>query len=171
MAGAAARAAEELPASAPGGAPPASAWRRLMCIVYEAIILFGVTFFFGYAFSALTQFRGDAGALRWAFQVFMFAVLAVYFTWSWSAGRRTLPMKTLGVRLVARDGRAPTAARALARYAIAVAMLSLALAGARYVHGALALLALLPAGWSLFDRDRRALYDVVAGTRLVVGRD
>jgi len=26
---------------------------------------------------------------------------------------------------------------------------------------------LLPFGWTLFDRDRRALYDVIAGTRLV----
>jgi len=166
MSRSAARAAES-PARTPVGAPPASPWRRLMCIVYEGIVLFGVTFFFGYAFSALTQFKGDAGALRWAFQVFMAAVLGVYFAWSWSAGRRTLPMKTLGVRLVARDGRAPGPARALARYAIALAMLSLALAAARYLHGAFAVLVLLPAGWSVLDRDRRALYDVVAGTRLV----
>lgn len=166
MSRSAARAAES-PARTPVGAPPASPWRRLMCIVYEGIVLFGVTFFFGYAFSALTQFKGDAGALRWAFQVFMAAVLGVYFAWSWSAGRRTLPMKTLGVRLVTRDGRAPGPARALARYAIALAMLSLALAAARYLHGAFAVFVLVPPGWALLDRERRGLYDVVAGTRLV----
>lgn len=169
MAGTSARAAEGSAARAAGAATPASPWRRLMCIVYEGIVLFGVTFFFGYAFSALTQFKGAPGGLRWAFQVFMFAVLAAYFTWSWSAGRRTLPMKTLGVRLQDRDGRALTLARALTRCVAVVAMLSLALAAARYVHAAFALLVALPAGWALIDRERRALYDVVAGTRLVVG--
>ncbi|MDO4682212.1 MAG: RDD family protein [Lautropia sp.] len=79
---------------------PASTWRRLMCVVYEAIILFGVIFFFGYAFSALTQFTGAEGWLRTAFQAFMFLVLGAYFSWFWSNGRWSLPMKTIGVKLV-----------------------------------------------------------------------
>lgn len=71
-----------------------------MCVVYEAIILFGVIFFFGYAFSALTQFTGAEGWLRTAFQAFMFLVLGAYFSWFWSQGRWSLPMKTIGVKLV-----------------------------------------------------------------------
>jgi uncharacterized RDD family membrane protein YckC len=38
--------------------------------------------------------------------------------------------------------------------------------------GAVFLLLLpIPFAWALFDRDRRALYDVLAGTRLVVDDD
>ena len=150
--------------------PPAGPWRRLMCIVYEGIILFGVVFFFGYAFSALTQFRGAPGPLRWAFQVFMGTVLAVYFTWFWSGGRRTLPMKTMGVRLVKADGSPVGTARALARYFVATSLWAAGIAAARYLHPALALTLLLPLAWTLIDRDRRALYDVACGTRLVLDR-
>ena len=48
---------------------PASAWRRLMGVFYEGMLLFGVLWFFGYAFSALTQFRGTEVAARGVFQV------------------------------------------------------------------------------------------------------
>jgi uncharacterized RDD family membrane protein YckC len=153
--------------AAPVAPQPADPWRRLMCIAYEGVILFGVVFFFGYGFSALTQFKGAPGTLRWAFQAFMFCVLAVYFTWFWSEGRRTLPMKTMGVRLVGPGDAAPGRARAFARFTVAGGMLALAIGAAYVVHPALALLALVPFSWALFDRQRRALYDLVCGTRLV----
>ena len=146
----------------------ATAWRRLMCIAYECVILFGVTFFFGYAFSTLTQFKGQPGALRWVFQGFMLVVLAVYFTWFWSQGRRTLPMKTMSVRLCDSTGRPLTPARAFARFCAGAAMLCAALAGAQLLNSALILLAAAPAAWALFDPQRRALYDLAAGTRLVL---
>lgn len=141
---------------------------RLVCMVYECVLLFGVLFLFGYAFSALTQFKGAAGLLRSAFQIYIGAVLALYFVWFWSDGRRTLPMKTLQLRLVDGHGLPLHWARASARFA-AIALCALAaLWMADAVHpGALSsvLLALAPA---VFDRDRRALYDLAAGTRLVI---
>lgn len=145
----------------------AGAWRRLMCIAYEGVLLFGVLFFFGYAFSALTQFKGAPGGLRWAFQGFIVLVLAAYFTWFWSEGRRTLPMKTMGVRLVARTGGPVSVARAMCRFAVAGAMLVATVAAATYLHPGWGILLLVPAGWSLLDPERRALYDIVCGTRLV----
>ncbi len=138
-----------------------------MCIAYEGVLLFGVLFFFGYAFSALTQFRGAPGPLRWAFQAFIVLVLAAYFTWFWSEGRRTLPMKTMGVRLVTRSGGPVSVARALCRFVVAGAMLIAAVAAGTYLHPGLTILLLVPAGWSLVDPERRALYDIVCGTRLV----
>lgn len=151
-------------------AVPAGPWRRLMCIGYEGVLLFGVLFFFGYAFSALTQFRGAPGALRWAFQGFIALVLAVYFVWSWSGARRTLPMKTMSVRLVDAQGAPLTVPRALARFVAAAAMMVATVAAGAYVHPGLALLLVLPAAWSLVDPQRRALYDIVSGTRLVCDR-
>ena len=50
-------------------APAANPWRRLMGVVYESVILFGVIWFADYAFSALTQFRGELVYHRSAFRV------------------------------------------------------------------------------------------------------
>jgi uncharacterized RDD family membrane protein YckC len=153
--------------SAGGQLPSASPWRRLMGIFYEGIILFGVVWFADYAFSALTQFRAEPGPLRTAFQLFTLAVLAVYFTGFWSNGRRSLPMKTLSMQLRTESGKPPSAGRALARFAAATAMWLAALAAGYYLSAWLYLLVLLPYVWVLIDRDRRALYDLACGTRLV----
>jgi uncharacterized RDD family membrane protein YckC len=147
-------------------APAADPWRRLMGVAYESIILFGVVWFADYAFSALTQFRGHPGALRTAFQLFTLAVLGLYFVYFWSDGRRSLPMKTLALQLQGPDGAAVTCARASMRFAAATLLAIGATAAGYYLHGALYLLLLAPFAWSLVDRDRRALYDVLAGTRL-----
>lgn len=146
--------------------PPADPWRRLMGFSYEAIILFGVIWFADYAFSALTQFRGEPGALRTAFQWFTLGVLAVYFTGFWSDGRRSLPMKTMSLQLQTRAGGPVSKARAFARFALASALAIGAVAAGRYLHGSLYLLLFAPYVWTLFDADRRALHDVIAGTRL-----
>lgn len=142
-------------------------WRRLMGIVYECMILFGVLWLANYIFSSLTSFRDDSDLLRSISQVFLALVMGVYFGWQWSAGRRTLPMKTLDLQIVDQHGRYLTPTRALIRYLAALAMLVAALAVTRF-HAAGALLMLLPASWSLLDPQRRALYDLVAGTRLVM---
>jgi len=147
-------------------APAADPWRRLMGIAYEAIILFGVVWFADYAFSALTQFRGHPGALRTAFQLFTLGVLAAYFVYFWSDGRRSLPMKTLALQLQARDGRPVSPARAFGRFAAAAGLVIGALAAGYYLHAGLYALLLAPFAWTLADRDRRALYDLIAGTRL-----
>lgn len=155
------------PGAGPSTGLPASPWRRLMCTAYESVLLFGVVWFFGYAFSALAQFKGEPGAARSAFQVYMVLLLGGYFTLFWSAGRRTLPMKTMAVRLVTREGGPVSVPRAAWRYAVAVALLAAPLAAARQLHAATALLVLLPFAWVLVDRQRRTLWDVAAGTRLV----
>jgi uncharacterized RDD family membrane protein YckC len=151
----------------PTDAPRADPWRRVMCVAYEGVILFAVVFFFAYGFSALTRFTGQPGALRYAFQVFMFAVLGLYFVWFWSHGRRTLPMKTMGVTLVDGDGRPAGTRRSFVRYLVASAGWAIPLALASHVHGAALLLVVIPFAWTLFDRRRRALYDIASGTRLV----
>ncbi|HEY0879439.1 MAG TPA: RDD family protein [Zeimonas sp.] len=149
-----------------GLAPAADPWRRFMGFAYEAVILFGVVWFADYAFSALTQFRGEPGALRTAFQWFTLAVLAAYFTGFWSEGRRSLPMKTMSLQLQTRNGGELSLARAFARFAAAAALAVAALAAGRFVHPALYALLLVPYAWTLVDHDRRALHDVIAGTRL-----
>ncbi len=147
---------------------PASPWRRLMGIAYECIVLFGVLWFFDYAFSALTQFKGQPGSLRTAFQLFTWAVLGAYFIGFWSGGRRTLPMKTLDLALVTDAGAPPAWPRAAIRFIAASVGPLAGLAAAKHLHPLLGLIGVAPFLWPLADRHRRALYDIVAGTRLVV---
>ncbi len=145
----------------------ASVWRRIMCIAYEGVILFGVTFFFAYGFSALTQFKAAPGPLRDIFQLFMVLVYAAYFGYFWSNGRRSLPMKTLQIRLTRQDGGALGPGRALWRYFLAGTMYALCFAGMKLA--AIALLGLLvPVAYAFFNKDRSALYDLLAGTKLIV---
>lgn len=146
---------------------PATPWRRMMAITYESIILFGVIWFADYAFSAVTQFRGELGPLRTAFQVFTTLVLAAYFTFFWSHGRHSLPMKTIAVRVLSLDDQPLSAIHALIRFAAALAMPIAILAAGKFVSGWFFLALPLPLVWCLIDRDHQSLYDRVARTRLV----
>lgn len=148
--------------------PAASPWARTMSALYESIILFGVLFFFGYAFSALARFHGEIGQQRSAFQIYLFVVLGAYFVGFWSQGRRTLPMKTIGLELRTRAGdRQVPLVRALLRYLVASALFW-GLAALAWKHTPLALILwALPYAWCVVDRDRQTLYDRLAGTRLV----
>jgi uncharacterized RDD family membrane protein YckC len=147
--------------------PAASPWRRMMGITYESIILFGVIWFADYAFSALTQFRGEPGLLRHAFQAFTVTVLGAYFGYFWSGGRVSLPMKTLSLAVQTSAGQAPSALRALLRFALALVLPVAAIGAGHLVSGWLYLL--VPASWlwCLVDRDRQSLHDRLSGTRLV----
>lgn len=148
-------------------APAAGPWRRFMGCAYETIILFGVVWFADYAFSALTHFQGHPGALRTAFQWFTLAILAIYFTGFWSEGRRSLPMKTMSLQLQTRAGGPVPVAQAFARFSVISALAVAAMAAGHYLHPVLFVLLPVPWLWTLVDRDRRALHDILTGTRLV----
>lgn len=139
-----------------------------MAAIYEAVILFGVLMFFGYAFSALAQFRGESGGLRLSFQLFLFVVMGIYFIGFWSDGRRTLPMKTMSVTLVTTRGDRPVGRwRAAWRYLVA-SVLFWGLLAFIWRHSAwMALAWPLPWLWAGVDRLGRTWYDLAAGTRLV----
>ncbi len=139
-----------------------------MSAVYEAVILFGIVFFFGYAFSAVTSLKGGDGWLRTAFQAYLFVVLGAYFVGFWSGGRRTLPMKTMGVTLVVATSGAPLGyGRAAWRYLVASALFW-GLLGITWKSSPLWLVLLpVPFLWGAFNKRRQTLYDVLAGTMLV----
>jgi uncharacterized RDD family membrane protein YckC len=127
--------------------------RRLACMLYESLLLFAVAFIPLFLFSALTRYQGT-GPLRLVFQLYLFSVMAIYFTWFWSRGRRTLAMKTWRLRITEKDGKPLMPKRAFLRYCLAW----LCLTGISIL-------------WALFDRERLFLHDRLAGTRLVISRD
>lgn len=150
----------------PKSLPSAHPWRRFMGIIYEGVILFGVLWLANYLFSSLTTFTGEPGNLRTISQLFLALVLAAYFGFQWAGGRRTLPMKTMELQLVDAADQPLTVGRAVTRYFAALAMLVGAL-GLTQLWPIAFLLVVLPASWTLLDPQRRALYDIVAGTRLI----
>lgn len=138
-----------------------------MAAVYEGVILFGVLMFFGYAFSALAQYRGEQGLWHASFQLYLFVLLGIYFVGFWSDGRRTLPMKTMSVTLVTGDGRPVGKLRAAWRYLVA-SVLFWGLLALIWRHSPwVAVLWPLPYLWALADPKHRTWYDLAAGTRLI----
>jgi uncharacterized RDD family membrane protein YckC len=146
---------------------------RFACMVYEALLLFGVLFLAGWLFSTLLQQR-HALYLRDALQYWLLLVLALYFAWFWSHGGQTLAMKTWRVRLERADGRALGFAQALLRYALAWLWFlpGLLLAWLSGAHGWMlvaipAANALAWAATAFLDPQRQFLHDRLAKTRLV----
>lgn len=153
---------------------PPPLWRRMACMVYESVILFGVVMVCGYLYSSLTQQRhalqGTTGL-----QAFMFVVLGIYFVGFWSRSGQTLPMKTWHLRLVRRDGGPVPQWLALLRYVLAWLWFVPALASAHYsgMRGGIALTTVVlagMAGYTLIARlraDRQFLHDVACGTCVI----
>ena len=158
------------PSPAPLMAAPLA--RRMLCWVYEGVLLFGVVFIAGYLFSALTQTR-HALDNRHLQQAFLFVVFGIYFGWFWSKGQ-TLAMKTWHIRVVDRDGRPLTQARALGRYVLSWLWFLPPLAAGELFHLNGTALGLVLAAWvalwaglSLLHPQRQFLHDALAGTWLI----
>ncbi len=135
-------------------APP-SIGRRLACLVYEGLLLFGLLVVA--SFPAMPV----VGALpapwsKLAYQAYLLAVMGLYFVWFWRRGGQTLAMKTWRIRLVSEAGGPVGLGQAWLRYL-------LALLGLLGLGGGLL--------WALWDRDRQFLHDRLAGTRLLHALD
>ena len=160
----------------------ASLARRLAALAYESLLLGAVLIAVGFAAAPLVSPAGPgpgpaaiplpSAPARIAFFVLLFVVGAAYFGWSWTGGRRTLPMQTWRLRLVQTDGGAVTAGAGIRRYlafwigpAVAIAAY-VALRPMGHARLALCLLAINYL-WALVDRDRQFLHDRIAGTRLL----
>ncbi|MGP1679174.1 MAG: RDD family protein [Burkholderiales bacterium] len=131
--------------------PYPSIKRRLVCMVYESLLLAGVTFFAGLLFLGVTG-GTTGGWLRHAFQAYLFLVIGLYFAASWRRGGQTLAMKTWKLRLVGANGARISLRQAMLRYACAWPSLALGGIGLLYAP---------------FDRDRQFLHDRLAGTKIV----
>ncbi len=160
---------------------PAGIGRRLLALLYEGLLLAALLLIAGFALAPFVSPSGSATThmlgipstpARVAALAVLFALGALFFGWSWSEGRRTLPMKTWHLALVTREG-APLQWRiALIRYV------------AWWIGPALGVVGyalLKPTGWGAFmmpillvnwlaafvDPQRQFLHDRIAGTRLI----
>ncbi len=105
--------------SAAATAPTPSLMRRMACFVYEAMLLFGIALVPGALGAFFFAQTGQQHPLQspTALRLFALVLFGVYFVWLWSTRGQTLAMQTWRIRLVTEQGRPPTQARALARYA------------------------------------------------------
>jgi uncharacterized RDD family membrane protein YckC len=127
-----------------------------MAVIYECLLLFGPLIVIGFIYSIAADFSDTADPSHQEFkriglQALIGALLLAYFTWSWSLGRCTLPMQTLGLRLETSAGQQVSLGRALLRAL---------LAGPSTLTG-------LGFLWAAIDRDHQSLHDKLAGTRLL----
>ncbi len=130
---------------------PAPLKRRLLSLIYEALILAAILLAGTLPFVMLT--RGwDHTLARHALQAWLLLLCGVFYAWQWTGTGQTLPMKTWKLRVVRSDGAPLTRRRAVARYA--ATLLSIATLGFGYL-------------WAILDRDRQFLHDRLAGTRLI----
>lgn len=152
--------------------------RRLICMLYEAMLLFGIVFAADWALDVLTQSR-HALALRHVRQLWLFLVIGAYFVFCWSRSGQTLAMQTWRIRVVDLDGGKVPLIKAVVRYCLAW-MWFLPALGLVYQFGlkqwAMVLtVAAGVAGWGLtawFDKDGQFLHDRLAKTRLMeIGPD
>lgn len=125
--------------------------RRLLCLVYEALLLTAVILLAGGIATALAQATAIAFP-RILTQSIVMMVCAGYFATQWRHSGQTLPMKTWRIRLETVSG---------TRLTLPQALLRLVLATIGYLAMGISIL------WVLADRDRQFLHDRLAGTRLV----
>jgi uncharacterized RDD family membrane protein YckC len=162
--------------SAAQSLPAPSVRRRLASLLYEGLLLLALLLIATFPVAG-TQGAVTSGTPHVFFQAYLFAVAAVYFTWFWTHGGQTLPMKTWRFKVVSFDGAPLTASRALWRYVLCVAFYFPACAAIvllffpQRVHPALTVWLFLPTVattlWARFDSGHQFLHDRLAGTRLI----
>jgi uncharacterized RDD family membrane protein YckC len=160
---------------------PAPLLPRLGAALYEGLLLAALIFITGFLMLPLispgraamaTELTMPPVPSRVALFCTLFSMMALYSVWSWTGGRRTLPMKTWRLRIAATAGGPVTGKAALLRYLAAWIGPALALIGYAILRdsgkGGLAL-CLLPLNflWAAVDPDRQFLHDRVAGTRVL----
>ncbi len=161
-------------ATRPALARRPSRLRLFACMMYEAVLLFGVVFFTAYIFDTLTQSRSGLMLLGWR-QVVLFLAIGAYFILSWRRHGQTLPMKTWHIRLVDRSGGKPSLGQLVLRYLLCW---PIPLAGAFAIHTLsdylgwpsvtmfIIVTPFLNFVYSWLDRDGQMLHDRLARTRL-----
>lgn len=161
-------------------AAPAGLARRCAALGYEALLLAALALFAGFVTAPFVSPSASTGQglvlPPFAARVTLFAIFFVlgawFYSWSWSNGRRTLPMKTWRLALVDASGGPVGRSTALMRYAAtwigpmlaAVAYALLRDDGAGALAWPIAALNWLAA---FVDPEQQFLHDRIARTRII----
>jgi uncharacterized RDD family membrane protein YckC len=162
------------PGAALAAAPSLS--RRMVCFVYEGLILFGIGLIPGTIGALFVALSGHQHPLQSdsALRVITLVIYAVYFTWFWSVRGQTLPMQTWHIRVVTTSGEALTQPHALLRFVAScawfapAALLASANGWTRWQGlAAVAVGVVAYALLALLHPQRQFWHDALCGTRLI----
>jgi uncharacterized RDD family membrane protein YckC len=140
----------ESKASRPVAVPAHVGW-RLLALAYDLLPVIALLFVISGLFLWLNGGRTieDSPSLQWMDSLVTWLVVGTYFVVSWRRGGQTIGMRPWKLRVVSGSGKPARTHTLWLRYLVATATLGFGLL------------------WALFDSERRALYDIVAGTLFV----
>ena len=173
--------AQSAPPAAPGDSRPnASLARRYAALGYEGLLLAAIVLLVGFlTLPMATPAGGERPVLdlpplsaRVLSACLVFGAAGLYFAWSWTSGRRTLPMKTWRLAIARSDGRPVDAKTAVTRYVAAwigpaASLVAYAALQRSNLGTHAAWLVAIGYLWALVDPDGQFLHDRIAGTRIV----
>ena len=155
---------------------------RLLASVYEAVLTAALAMALGFLLLPWVTAHGipEPGSRialpgtggRALSLVCLLLVFGAYYTWLWSGGRRTLPMRTWRLGLATTAGASVSLGRAALRYTawwigpLCALVADVALRGTGQGRWALVLLGLNYV-WALIDPTRQFLHDRIAGTLML----
>lgn len=125
--------------------------RRLLAMAYDGLLMFALLMV---ASALLIPFQhGQAVAPgNHLYQLYLLYVMYLFLAWFWVHGGQTLGMKAWRIRLVSDDDKPIGWTRATLRFFLS--LLSWGLLGFGFL-------------WSLVDREKRCLHDILSHTRLI----
>ncbi len=129
---------------------PAGLLRRLMAMVYDALVLLAVWMLVGFVAVALNGGEANESPL---FHSTLFVVTFAFFAYFWMRAGMTLGMQAWRLRVQDLDGRSVSLQQSLIRFLVAI--VSLAAFGLGY-------------WWILFDSEKRSWPDIASRSRVVV---
>ena len=124
--------------------------RRLVCLLYESLVVFSILLI-GFLMPEIVLSGFGMTLSSKAMWIHVVLLLMAYFVWCWLNGGQTLPMKTWKLRVVDANDRPVRPLQAILRYC--AAWPSFLLFGIGLI-------------WALIDKDRQFLHDRIAGTRI-----
>ena len=124
--------------------------RRLVCLLYESLVVFSILLI-GFLMPEIVLSGFGMTLSGKAMWIHVVLLLMAYFVWCWLNGGQTLPMKTWKLRVVDANDRPVRPLQAILRYC--AAWPSFLLFGIGLI-------------WALIDKDRQFLHDRIAGTRI-----
>lgn len=127
--------------------------RLLAAMLYDLVLLIGILLLATTLVVVPLQISHDSTILdgNRLFQLYLAAVVLLFYTWFWRHGGQTLGMRTWKFKVVSQSGEPISLLLALKRLILAAVTLALGGVGL---------------WWKFFDRDDQTLYDRLAGSRL-----
>src|SRR5687767_6023134 len=89
--------------------------RRIICSIYESILLFGIIFMGALIYGIIFK-QKNAMHYRLGLQLSIFIFIGIYFIYCWCATGQTLAMKTWGLKLQTIEGNLLNFKQAVLRY-------------------------------------------------------